>query len=81
MTRRFNAELAENAAHAELAAELGLDVYFARPYHAWGRGTGDYDRRPACVSKLNPPCDNLEKMAVLFPSRQRNLPHPGLRTR
>jgi IS30 family transposase len=31
----------EFAAHAELAARLGLDVYFARPYHAWERGTNE----------------------------------------
>jgi IS30 family transposase len=31
----------EFAAHAELAAVLGLDVYFARPYHAWERGTNE----------------------------------------
>jgi IS30 family transposase len=31
----------EFAAHAELAAGLGLDVYFARPYHAWERGTNE----------------------------------------
>jgi IS30 family transposase len=31
----------EFAAHAELAAALGLDVYFARPYHAWERGTNE----------------------------------------
>jgi transposase, IS30 family len=31
----------EFAAHAELAKELGLDVYFARPYHAWERGTNE----------------------------------------
>lgn len=31
----------EFAGHAELAAGLGLDVYFARPYHAWERGTNE----------------------------------------
>lgn len=31
----------EFAAHAELAARLGLDVYFARPYHSWERGTNE----------------------------------------
>lgn len=31
----------EFAAHQELAAGLGLDVYFARPYHAWERGTNE----------------------------------------
>lgn len=31
----------EFAAHAELAAALELDVYFARPYHAWERGTNE----------------------------------------
>ena len=31
----------EFAAHAELAARLGLDVYFARPYQAWERGTNE----------------------------------------
>jgi len=31
----------EFAAHAELAARLGLDVYFAQPYHAWERGTNE----------------------------------------
>ena len=31
----------ELAAHAELAAQLGLDVYFAQPYHAWERGTNE----------------------------------------
>jgi len=29
------------AGHAELAAALGLDVYCARPYHAWERGTNE----------------------------------------
>jgi IS30 family transposase len=31
----------EFAAHGDLAAALGLDVYFARPYHAWERGTNE----------------------------------------
>jgi transposase, IS30 family len=31
----------EFAAHAELSAKLGLEVYFARPYHAWERGTNE----------------------------------------
>jgi IS30 family transposase len=31
----------EFAAHAELTAKLGLDVYFARPYHAWERGLNE----------------------------------------
>jgi len=31
----------EFAAHAELAAALGLDMHFARPYHAWERGTNE----------------------------------------
>ncbi len=31
----------EFAAHADLAVALGLDVYFARPYHAWERGTNE----------------------------------------
>jgi IS30 family transposase len=31
----------EFAGHAELAAVLALDVYFARPYHAWERGTNE----------------------------------------
>jgi IS30 family transposase len=31
----------EFSAHADLAAKLGLDVYFARPYHAWERGTNE----------------------------------------
>ena len=31
----------EFAARAELTAALGLDVYFARPYHAWERGTNE----------------------------------------
>ena len=31
----------EFAGHAELTAALGLDVYFARPYHAWERGTNE----------------------------------------
>jgi IS30 family transposase len=31
----------EFAAHAELGNRLGLDVYFARPYHAWERGTNE----------------------------------------
>ena len=31
----------EFAAHADLTAELGLDVYFARPYHAWERGLNE----------------------------------------
>jgi IS30 family transposase len=29
----------ESARHAELGRRLGLDVYFAHPYHAWERGT------------------------------------------
>lgn len=31
----------EFAAHADLTARLGLDVYFANPYHAWERGTNE----------------------------------------
>ena len=31
----------EFAGHAELTARLGLDVYFAHPYHAWERGTNE----------------------------------------
>jgi IS30 family transposase len=31
----------EFAAHAELTAKLGLDVYFATPYHAWERGLNE----------------------------------------
>ena len=31
----------EFAGHVDLAAALGLDVYFARPYHAWERGTNE----------------------------------------
>jgi len=31
----------EFAGHAGLSAALGLDVYFARPYHAWERGTNE----------------------------------------
>ena len=31
----------ELASHADLGAALGLDVYFARPYHAWERGTNE----------------------------------------
>jgi transposase, IS30 family len=31
----------EFAGHVELAAALDLDVYFARPYHAWERGTNE----------------------------------------
>lgn len=31
----------EFAGHAELGKRLGLDVYFARPYHAWERGTNE----------------------------------------
>ena len=35
----------EFSAHAELAAELGLDLYSARPYHAWERGTAENTNR------------------------------------
>ena len=31
----------EFAGHERLAKELGLDVYFARPYHAWERGLNE----------------------------------------
>ena len=29
----------ENALHDEIAATLGLDVYFTHPYSAWEKGT------------------------------------------
>jgi IS30 family transposase len=31
----------EFAGHATLTRDLGLDVYFARPYHAWERGLNE----------------------------------------
>lgn len=31
----------EFALHEELAAAVGLDVYFAHPYHSWERGTNE----------------------------------------
>jgi IS30 family transposase len=31
----------EFARHFEIAAALGVDVYFARPYHSWERGTNE----------------------------------------
>jgi len=31
----------EFAQHEELARRLGLDVYFAKPYHSWERGTNE----------------------------------------
>ena len=32
----------EFAGHAEVAAALGLDYYFARPYHSWERGLSEH---------------------------------------
>lgn len=32
----------EFAGHAEVAEALGLDVYFARPYHSWERGLSEH---------------------------------------
>ncbi len=31
----------EFAAHKEIADKLGIDVYFARPYHSWERGANE----------------------------------------
>ena len=31
----------EFAWHEQIAAELGIDFYFARPYHSWERGTNE----------------------------------------
>ena len=32
----------EFTGHAEVAAALGLDYYFARPYHSWERGLSEH---------------------------------------
>ena len=42
----------EFAHHARISAGAGLDVYFARPYHAWERGTGE--NRNGLVRRLHP---------------------------
>lgn len=31
----------EFAHHEEIARETGMDVFFARPYHSWERGTNE----------------------------------------
>ena len=31
----------ENAGHEEIAKRVGMNIYFAHPYHSWERGTNE----------------------------------------
>ncbi len=36
----------EFAEHEQIACELNLDIYFAKPYHSWERGTNENTNGP-----------------------------------
>ena len=40
------------AQHEELASVAGIDVFFARPYHSWERGTNAYTN--GLIRRLHP---------------------------
>ena len=47
----------EFARHAEIAAALMSDVFFARPYHSWERGTNENTN--GLIRRLYPKCESF----------------------
>ena len=42
----------EFARHEEIASVAGIDVFFARPYHSWERGTNEHTN--GLIRRLHP---------------------------